>query len=80
MNTRDLVAAAAILVAATPSFARSAPGQDTENALREANNPIAARISVPFQSNSYSSAGPLQVQAQLLFSKHWNEAHDVRSR
>jgi len=61
MNTRDLsVAVAAIVTATTLSFAQSPQGQDTERALHDAHNPVATMISVPFQSNSYFSAGPLE--------------------
>jgi hypothetical protein len=67
MNGRALsVAAAAIVIAATPSFAQSPPGQDTEKALQEAHNPIATRISVPFQSNTYFSAAPLEKATNVL--------------
>ena len=66
MGTCDLFAAAALLIAATPSFAQSAPGQDTEKALHDAHNPIAARITVPFQSNTYFSSGPLEKTMNVL--------------
>ena len=58
MNSRDLsVAVVAIVTATTLSLAQSPQGQDTEKALHDAHNPIATTISVPFQSNSYFSAG-----------------------
>src|SRR5262245_26935483 len=67
MNARDLrVAVAAIVAATTLSFARSSQGQDTEKALHDANNPIATTISVPFQNNSYFSAGPLEKTTNVL--------------
>jgi len=67
MNMRELsVAVVAIAIAATPSFAQSPPGEDTVKALHDAHNPIATRISVPFQSNSYFSAGPLEKTTHVL--------------
>jgi hypothetical protein len=67
MNTRDLsVAVAAIVIAATRSFAQSPQGQDTEKALHDAHNPIATTISVPFQSNTYFSTGPLDNTSHVL--------------
>jgi hypothetical protein len=67
MNTRDLsVAVAAIVTATTLSFAQSPQAQDTERALHDAHNPVATTISVPFQSNSYFSAGPLEKTTAVL--------------
>jgi hypothetical protein len=67
MSTHALsVAMAAIVMVTTPSFAQSPPGQDTEKVLQEANNPIATRISVPFQSNTYFSGGPLEKTTAAL--------------
>ena len=66
MSTRALSVAAAIVIAANPSFAQPPPGQDTENALHEAHNPIATRISVPFQSNTYFSSGPLEKTGNVV--------------
>ena len=58
------VAAAAIIVAATPSFAQTSGNQ--EKRWHDAQNPIATRISVPFQSNTYFSAGPLEKIGNVL--------------
>jgi hypothetical protein len=67
MNTRDLsVAVAAIVTATTLSFAQSPQAEDTERALHDAHNPVATTISVPFQSNSYFSAGPLEKTTNVL--------------
>ncbi len=49
---------AAIIATATPCFAQTSGTQ--EKALLDAENPIATRISVPFQSNTYFSSGPLE--------------------
>src|SRR5262245_35310423 len=67
MNTCEFsVAVAAIVTATTPSFAQSPQGQDVEKALHDAHNPIATTISVPFQSNSYLNAGPLEKTSNVL--------------
>jgi len=67
MNTRDLsVVVAAIVTATTLSFAQSPQAEDTERALHDAHNPVATTISVPFQSNSYFSAGPLEKTTNVL--------------
>ena len=49
-----------------PCFAQSSEGQDTEKALLDAHNPIATTITVPFQSNTYFSAGPLEKTTNVL--------------
>lgn len=60
------LAVAAIVTATTLSFAQSVQGQDTEKALQDAHNPIATTISVPFQSNSHFSTGPLEKTTNVL--------------
>ena len=55
---------AAIIVTATPCFAQAAEHQ--EKALHEAENPIATRISVPFQSNTYFRSGPMEKTGNVL--------------
>jgi hypothetical protein len=59
------VTVAAVIIVATPSFAQSPPGHDS-NALHDAENPIATRISVPFQSNTYFSSGPLEKTGNVV--------------
>jgi hypothetical protein len=61
----------AIMIAATPSFAQStatAPpaSEDRQKALHDTQNPIATRISVPFQNNTYFSTGPLEKTSNVL--------------
>src|SRR5678815_374443 len=58
------VAVAALIVAATPSFAQTS--EDQEKGLHVAENPIATRISVPFQSNTYFGEGPLEKIGNVL--------------
>ena len=55
---------AAIVFAVTPCFAQTS--EHTEKALLDAENPIAARISVPFQSNTYFRSGPLEKTSHVL--------------
>jgi hypothetical protein len=55
----------------TPSPAPSAAAvpaasEDKEKALHDAQNPIANTISVPFQNNTYFTAGPLHKTANVL--------------
>jgi hypothetical protein len=81
MNPRLSVAISAIIIAQTLCLAQSAQDQGTEESLHEAHNPIATRISVPFQSNSYFSAGPQEKTTNALViepvipiarTKRWN--------
>jgi hypothetical protein len=58
------VAVVAIAFAETSSFAQTS--EDTERSLHDAQNPIATTISVPFQSNTYFSDGPLEKTAHVL--------------
>jgi hypothetical protein len=46
--------------------APAASEEDKEKALHDAQNPIANTISVPFQNNTYFSAGPLHKTANVL--------------
>ena len=59
-----LCATATIIVAATSSFAQTA--EDNEKTLHDAQNPIATKISVPFQNNTYFDRGPLGKTANVL--------------
>jgi hypothetical protein len=68
MHTRRFsclyVTVVAIIIAATPSFAQTA--EDKEKTRHDAQNPIATTISVPFQSNTYFSTGPLENTSHVL--------------
>ena len=70
MNThrsgRLCVTAAVIIIAAARSFAQSQPDEDQQKALHDTQNPIARRITVPFQSNTYFSSGPLEKTGNVL--------------
>ena len=59
-----LCVTATIFVAATRCFAQTSDNK--EKALLDAENPIAARISVPFQSNTYFSSGPLEKTGNVV--------------
>ena len=59
-----LCVTAIIFVTATPCFAQTS--EHTEKALLDAENPIATRISVPFQSNTYFSSGPLEKTGNVV--------------
>ena len=60
------VTVAASIIGATPSFAQSPPRQDESKALHDAQNPIASKISVPFQTNIYFNAGPMAKTSSVL--------------
>src|SRR4029453_15628530 len=59
-----LCVTATIIVAAAPCFAQASDTK--EKALLDAENPIATRITVPFQSNTYFSSGPLEKTSYVL--------------
>ena len=59
-----LCVTATIIVIATPCFAQTS--ENKEKALLDAENPIATRISVPFQSNTYFSSGPLEKTGNVV--------------
>ena len=59
-----LCVTATIIVTATPCFAQTS--ENKEKALLDAENPIATRISVPFQSNTYFSSGPLEKTGNVV--------------
>jgi hypothetical protein len=59
-----LCVAAAIVATATPCFAQAS--DNSEKPLLEAENPIATRVSVPFQSNTYFSSGPLKKTGNVV--------------
>jgi hypothetical protein len=59
-----LCVTATIIVTAAPCFAQTSDNK--EKALLDAENPIATRISVPFQSNTYFSSGPLEKTGNVV--------------
>ena len=62
-----LCVTATIIVIATPCFAQTSDNK--EKALLDAENPIATRISVPFQSNTYFSSGPLEKTGNVVITQ-----------
>ena len=63
-RSRCLCVTATIIVTATPCFAQTS--ENKEKALLDAENPIATRISVPFQSNTYFGSGPLEKTGNVV--------------
>jgi hypothetical protein len=59
-----LCVTAIIFVTAATCFAQTSDNQ--EQALLDAENPIATRISVPFQSNTYFGSGPLEKTGNVV--------------
>lgn len=63
-RSRCLCVTATFIVTAAPCFAQTSDHE--EKALLDAENPIATRISVPFQSNTYFSSGPLEKTGNVV--------------